>query len=169
MTNEEVQHQHVFVSCGNGGECDVCKCAHDERAPSVCPGPPIIKQNLNVQFLRDAARYFAQRPTNGEDKAHWANTFNAEGCHKAADYIEALAAENERLRAEIARLREADYKSFTDGMEAAAQICGTLAEVEYDDADAFEAATGCEAAIMRVVKQQRGEQGRTALKETSND
>jgi hypothetical protein len=59
---------------------------------------------------------------------------------------------------ENARLRKASYKAFTDGMEAAAQICGTLAEVEYDDADGFEAATGCEAAIMRVVNEQRTEQ-----------
>ena len=47
------------------------------------------------------------------------------------------------------------YSSFLDGMEAAAQICGSLAETTYDDADGFEAATGCEAAIMRVVREQR--------------
>jgi len=58
-----------------------------------------------------------------------------------------------------------DYKTFTDGMESAAQICGTLAEVEYDDADGFEAATGCEAAIMRVVNQQRREQAALAALE----
>lgn len=50
------------------------------------------------------------------------------------------------------------YAAFTDGMEAAAQICGSLAETTYDDSDGFEAATGCEAAIMRVVKRQRSEQ-----------
>ena len=55
-------------------------------------------------------------------------------------------------------LRKENYRAFTDGMEAAAQICGSLAEVEYDDADGFDAATGCEAAIMRVVKDQRREQ-----------
>jgi hypothetical protein len=64
-------------------------------------------------------------------------------------------------------LVEANYKAFTDGMEAAAQICGSLAEVEYDDADGFEAATGCEAAIMRVVKEQRTEQALN--KDTTND
>jgi hypothetical protein len=58
----------------------------------------------------------------------------------------------------------ASYKSFTDGMEAAAQICGSLAETTYDDADAFEAATGCEAAIMRVVKEQRREQAALGAK-----
>lgn len=54
--------------------------------------------------------------------------------------------------------KAANYKTFTDGMEAAAQICGSLAETTYDDADAFEAATGCEASIMAVVKDQRKEQ-----------
>lgn len=62
------------------------------------------------------------------------------------------------LEAENARLKARDYVSFTDGMEAAAEICASLAETTYDDADAFEAATGCEAAIMRVVKHQRKEQ-----------
>lgn len=68
-----------------------------------------------------------------------------------AQHYAPVIAENERLRAE-------NYKTFTDGMEAAAQICGSLAETTYDDTDAFEAATGCEAEIMKVVKQQRKEQ-----------
>jgi hypothetical protein len=78
--------------------------------------------------------------------------------------LDTLAARVLELEAENKRLREANYKAFTDGMEAAAQICGSLAELEYDDADGFEAATGCEAAIMRVVKEQRTEQARAALK-----
>jgi hypothetical protein len=69
-----------------------------------------------------------------------------------------IAADRAGLVAEVERLREENYRAFTDGMEAAAQICGSLAEVEYDDADGFDAATGCEAAIMRVVKDQRREQ-----------
>ncbi len=52
------------------------------------------------------------------------------------------------------------YIAFTDGLEAAAEICGSLAETKYDDSDGFEAATGCEAAIMAVVKQQRVDQRR---------
>lgn len=54
--------------------------------------------------------------------------------------------------------RANNYKSFTDGLECAAQICGSLAETTYDDADGFQAATGCEAAIMAVVKDHRREQ-----------
>lgn len=33
-----------------------------------------------VKFLDDAARYFENRPTNGEDRAYWANVYNAENC-----------------------------------------------------------------------------------------
>lgn len=54
------------------------------------------------------------------------------------------------------------YAAFTDGMKAAAEICGSLAETTYDDTDAFEAATGCEAAIMSVVRQQQAEQSAAA-------
>lgn len=70
------------------------------------------------------------------------------------------------LEARVRELEVEKYASFTDGMEAGAQICGSLAETTYDDTDAFEAATGCEAAIMKVVKQQRKEQSeaRAALK-----
>ncbi len=72
--------------------------------------------------------------------------------HHAQAAIAALDAARGDQVAEVERLREENYRAFTDGMEAAAQICGSLAEVEYDDADGFDAATGCEAAIMRVVK-----------------
>jgi len=41
--------------------------------------------------------------------------------------------------------RESD--GWERGMRDAANICGTLSETTYDDADSFEAATGCEAAI----------------------
>lgn len=43
-------------------------------------------------------------------------------------------------------------QAYADGMTAAADICGSLAETTYDDADGFRAATGCEAAIMNVVR-----------------
>jgi hypothetical protein len=43
-------------------------------------------------FLRSAAEYFRKRDTRGEDRAHWANVFNAENCDKAADEYEAMLA-----------------------------------------------------------------------------
>jgi len=56
---------------------------------------------------------------------------------EAADRIEKLEA----------ALRDAESDGWERGMRDAATICATLAETTYDDADSFEAATGCEAAI----------------------
>ena len=43
---------------------------------------------------------------------------------------------------------EAEADGWERGMRDAANICATLAETTYDDSDAFEAATGCEACIV---------------------
>lgn len=44
-----------------------------------------------VAFLEEAARYFTNRPTGGEDRAYWSNIFNAENCTKAASFIANIA------------------------------------------------------------------------------
>ena len=49
-----------------------------------------LMKDKTVEFLREAANYFANRPTNGEDRAYWANVYNSEKCIKAADEIEQL-------------------------------------------------------------------------------
>lgn len=41
-------------------------------------------------FLREAAKYFRARPTNGEDRAYWSNVYNADNCEKIADLIERM-------------------------------------------------------------------------------
>ena len=110
-----------------------------------------------------------QKPFTDEDLRKWADLKDKpllEQFEGLPDWtvLPPLAARVIELEAENKRLREENYKAFTDGMEAAAQICGSLAEVEYDDADGFEAATGCEEAIMRVVREQYTEQARAALK-----
>lgn len=46
----------------------------------------------STTFLRAAANYFRNRPTGGEDSAHWANVYNAENCEKAALEMERLQA-----------------------------------------------------------------------------
>lgn len=83
-------------------------------------------------FLREAASYFRNRPTGGEDKAHWANVFNAENCEKAADEIERLTARCEAYKgqveagaAEIERLRAA----LSQEREACAKVAEDLAQV----------------------------------------
>lgn len=89
---------------------------------------------------------FGTRPN---EKTRW--SVHCDGCtayRTGGTEVEAIAAWNARSES---------YAQFINGMEAAAQICGSLAETTYDDADAFEAATGCEAAIMAVVKEKRRE------------
>jgi hypothetical protein len=40
-----------------------------------------------VEFLEKTSRYFANRPTGGEDRAYWANVYNSDNCQKIADYL----------------------------------------------------------------------------------
>lgn len=54
--------------------------------------------------------------------------------------------------------READ--GWERGMRDAAHICGSLAETTYDDADAFEAATGCEAEIVKQLRMHQRNRGK---------
>ena len=46
--------------------------------------------STSVLFLLNAAEYFKGRPTGGEDKAYWANAYNADSCKRAAALIETL-------------------------------------------------------------------------------
>lgn len=43
-----------------------------------------------VDFLKEAARYFENRPIDGEDKAYWANVYNADNCRLIAAKLEHL-------------------------------------------------------------------------------
>lgn len=76
---------------------DFKKATERARAAVALAGREVVKDSLTtegpVSFLREAATYFRNRPTNGEDSAHWANVYNAENCEKAADRIEALERE----------------------------------------------------------------------------
>lgn len=51
-----------------------------------------IGPDAAIAWLNDAARYFENRPTVGEDAAHWANVYNAENCRKIAAAIAAYEA-----------------------------------------------------------------------------
>lgn len=50
------------------------------------PGTVIDKKSA-ILFLEEAARYFTNRPTKGEDRAYWANVYNAENCLKIRDLL----------------------------------------------------------------------------------
>lgn len=49
-----------------------------------------IEPEAAISFLGEAALYFGTRSTNGEDKAHWANVYNAANCQKIAALIERI-------------------------------------------------------------------------------
>lgn len=55
-----------------------------------------IDVDMAVAWLTEAARYFGERPTCGEDAAFWANVANAENCRRIAS----LLARQEELLAE---------------------------------------------------------------------
>lgn len=56
---------------------------------------------------------------------------------------------------ELDPVAEAEADGWERGMRDAANICGSLAETTYDDADGFQAATGCEAAIWQDLRLHR--------------
>lgn len=41
----------------------------------------------SVGFLINTARYFEKRQTEGEDKAHWSNVYNAQNCRDIAEQL----------------------------------------------------------------------------------
>lgn len=60
-------------------------------SPTVEPASSLDGSATSIPsaaFLREAANYFERRPTGGEDRAHWANVFNAQNCREAAAFIE---------------------------------------------------------------------------------
>jgi hypothetical protein len=46
-----------------------------------------IDPDVAILFLFETAQYFERRGTGGEDKAHWANVYNAEMCRKISQLI----------------------------------------------------------------------------------
>lgn len=50
------------------------------------PGTVSTKEQA-ILFLEDVEKYFLNRPTNGEDRAYWANVYNAENCRNIIDLI----------------------------------------------------------------------------------
>lgn len=122
----------------------------------------LSRETVNV----DRASLVATAETIIRTMLHLATTKEREASTRAATAV--IAAVAPALVAQgAAQERAKNYRTFTDGLEAGAEICGTLAETTYDDTDSFEAATGCEAAIMRVVREQRAEQN--AIEQGTHD
>ena len=51
----------------------------------------LISPAAAITYLKDAAAYFVNRDTKGEDSAFWANVQNAENCRRIARLIEAMS------------------------------------------------------------------------------
>lgn len=46
-----------------------------------------------MEWLNETAIYFENRPTHGEDKAHWSNVYNADSARKISKLLERHPAE----------------------------------------------------------------------------
>lgn len=64
-----------------------------------------------IKFLKETAKYFENRFTNGEDQAHWANVYNAENCHKIIKELERL---HEKCDRQAMILRRLTPENFPD-------------------------------------------------------
>ena len=86
------------------------------------------KQSL-ILFLQEASKYFANRPVNGEDRAHWSNVFNSENCTKAADELDKSIRKDEVLRLiklQLKRVR--NQSSYYSGWDDALDILSDTIE-----------------------------------------
>lgn len=89
-----------------------------------------------------------------------ADAYEAEGLSGRAvrDPIGRLLEYNHRIAiaAMLAYTAEREAQAHAagraEGLREAAEICGTLAETDYADGDAFDAATGCEYAIHKIIR-----------------
>lgn len=113
-----------------------------------------------VKFQQESAAYFEARDTGGEDRAHWANVFNAENCRKTADTIEALMRECERLEIDKQELVRSQVSALTVMHERAEK-----AEAERDSlATQLHAASNLEAASLARAQDAEAERDALAAK-----
>lgn len=71
-------------------------------------------------WLDELALYFEKRDTHAEDRAHWANIYNAETARKIKAALTAAEQENARLRQALRRIAEAHHMMIEPGMKAIA-------------------------------------------------
>lgn len=48
-----------------------------------------------IAWLKEAAKYFLKRPTNGEDQAHWSNVYNSQIANAMADRLSAMESKDD--------------------------------------------------------------------------
>ena len=81
-----------------------------------------------MKWLDELARYFENRDTGGEDRAHWANVYNAENALKVKSALVASEAEVERLREALTELIECC--SDCDGSGVVRRLIGPAIEIK---------------------------------------
>lgn len=57
----------------------------------------LIEPEKATAFLEEAARYFSKLPHNGEDRAYWANVYNADNCRRISALVSSLLADRARM------------------------------------------------------------------------
>ena len=77
-----------------------------------------VTQDSDVAFLEDAAVYFENRSTGGEDRAHWANGYNAANCRRIAHRLASTTAQTEAVQALVDALEGFVSDLTNDGRNA---------------------------------------------------
>ena len=78
-----------------------------------------------MKWLDELARYFENRDTGGEDRAHWANVYNSENALKVKAALTASEAEVERLREALRQIAEAHHMMIEPDLKAIARAAIT--------------------------------------------
>lgn len=85
----------------SGPDCQPSASAAGASSLSGIPSAEALQAQR--AFLEDAANYFERRDTHGEDRAYWANVYNAKNCRDAALSLEMLEREMARRDANETR------------------------------------------------------------------
>lgn len=105
------------------------------------PAEPVsdhYKFDDEIAWLREAARYFSARDTKGEDRAHWANVYNAENARKLADRLAELSSNPCQLEAPAEGAGEMDDN---DASTYAPSVAG-LSDYLWNQAQAADSVEG---------------------------
>ncbi len=106
-----VKENLTVEACPGCGALDASRrclgCRHDFGYLPDEAGEPLSNPQRfadEIAWLREAARYFSNRPTGGEDAAHWANVYNAENANKLAARLgEMMGGAKENGKERVAR------------------------------------------------------------------
>lgn len=85
-----------------------------------------------VKFLEETAQYFESRPDGGEDRAHWANIYNAENCRKAAAELTRLRSENAELVEALLAVDASWTEECPGGPDGDRKWCHGIGEIADD-------------------------------------